>query len=124
MKPDERYRILLARRLPRALIEQGRAYVIHARNGGVGVAVDEDGELGYRLHRVKFGQHYLFVEFDWDEGEPFGTVIPLAPIADVPPEGDDSLLAWLREQELVHQTVIAEAWATILGRDVQWAPET
>jgi hypothetical protein len=33
---DDRHRSLLSRRVPRAQIELGRAYVIHARNGGVG----------------------------------------------------------------------------------------
>jgi len=121
---DERYRLLLSRRLLRDQIQLGRAYVIHARNGGVGVAVDEDGELGYRLHRVKFGQHYLFVEYDWDQGEPFGTVIPLALIADPPPVEEDALLAWLRQQELAHQTEIAEAWSIVLGRKLDWTPES
>lgn len=73
---------LLARRISRSEIETGRAYVIHARNGGVGVAVEEDGVLGYRLHRVKFGQHYLFVEYDYEDDDTFGTAIPLAFISE------------------------------------------
>lgn len=52
---DDRYEPLLARRVPADEIVIGHAYVIHARNGGVGVAVNEDGHLGYRLHREKFG---------------------------------------------------------------------
>jgi len=36
---DARYKPLLTRRIPRADMVIGRAYVIHARNGGVGVAV-------------------------------------------------------------------------------------
>jgi antitoxin HigA-1 len=42
---DERYAVLLARRVPLAEIVVGRAYVIHARNGGVGVAVREEGTI-------------------------------------------------------------------------------
>ena len=121
---DERYRVLLSHRVPRNQIELGRAYVIFARNGGVGVAVEEDWRFGYRLHRVKFGTHYLFVEFDWADDETFGTAIPLAPIADAPPLEEAALLAWLREQELVHQTRIADAWSVILGPHVHWAPES
>jgi len=36
-------------------------------------AVMEDGCLGYQLHREKFGRHYLFVEYDRDQGPPHGT---------------------------------------------------
>jgi len=50
---DDRHAPLLARRIPRASIEIGRAYVIHARNGGIGVAVKaQGGQIGYRLHRA------------------------------------------------------------------------
>jgi len=38
---EDRYKPLLARRVPREDVVLGRAYVIHARNGGVGVAVEE-----------------------------------------------------------------------------------
>lgn len=48
---------LFASRIPLADVELGRAYVIHARNGGVGVAVREGERVGYRLHREKFGRH-------------------------------------------------------------------
>lgn len=51
MKPigefDDRYKPLLARRIRREDIVLGRGYVIHARNG-VGVAVTEGGQIGYR----------------------------------------------------------------------------
>src|SRR5262245_24147792 len=67
-KPDifeKRYDKLLARRVPSDAIVLGRAYVIHARNGGVGVAVREDGRVGYCLHREKWDEHFLFTEWDW-----------------------------------------------------------
>jgi hypothetical protein len=112
---EDRYMPLLARRVPRADVELGRAYVIHARNGGVGVAVKEDDGLGYRLHREKFDNHYLFVELDWDEGLPFGTAIPLTAISEEPPTDETTLLAWLREQEDKHRAIIDEAWQTVLA---------
>jgi len=112
---DYRYAQLLARRVPREGIIVGRAYVIKARNGGVGVAVEEDGHIGYTLHREKFGHHYLFVELDWSEGAPFGTAIPLSLIEAEPPTGDDELLAWLKDQEDEHRAEIDAAWEVILG---------
>ncbi|MBA3460587.1 MAG: hypothetical protein H0T46_11530 [Deltaproteobacteria bacterium] len=112
---DDRYKPLLARRVPRDEVTVGRAYVIHARNGGVGIAVVDDGCLGYQLHREKFGSHYLFVEYDWDQGPPHGTAIPLAAIAAKPPGDGNARLAWLSDQEGEHRIEIDAAWEVILG---------
>lgn len=114
---DERREQLLARRVPREQVVLGRAYVIHARNGGVGVAVERDGQLGYCLHREKLGQHYAFVELDWDEGPPHGTAIPLSAIDEEPPAEEDgpTLLAWLTVQEELHREAIEAAWEVLLG---------
>jgi hypothetical protein len=119
---EERYEPLLARRVPLEDVVLGRAYVIHARNGGIGVAVQEDGQLGYLLHRVKFGNHFLFVEYDWAQGPPFGTAIPLEAIGAEPPVDDTELLTWLAEQENAHRSQIDDAWATVLGTDVSLVP--
>ena len=112
---DAQYKPLLARRVPRKDVVIGRAYVIHARNGGVGVAVEEDGSLGYVLHREKWGDHFLFTEFDWDNGPPFGTAIPLKLVEAEPPTDDDELLAWLEKQTEEHRAEIDAAWEVILG---------
>ena len=112
---DRRER-LLPRRVPLADIEIGRVYLINARNGGIGVAVLEDGQVGYRLHRVKFERHYLFVEWDWDIGAPHGTAIPMRLLYDLPPEDDEALLAWLAEREEEHQEEVLAHWAVVMGR--------
>jgi hypothetical protein len=121
---EARYASLLARRVPLEAIEMGRAYVIHARNGSVGVAVREDDRVGYCLHREKWGDHYLFTEVDWDERprpgffpgtEMLGTAIPLLAIEAKPPKGQKRLLAWLTEQEDKHKAVGEEAWRVVLG---------
>ena len=106
---------LLARRVPRDEVILGRAYVIHARNGGVGVAVLDDGLLCYRLRREKFGRHYLFVELDWADHERQGTAIPLRLLDASPPEGDDALLAWLADREAEHRDEVKAAWREVLG---------
>lgn len=106
---------LLARRVPREGVTLGRAYVIHARNGGIGIAVHANGLLGYRLHREKFGSHYLFVEYDWADHEQFGTAIPLRELADDPPPDDDALLAWLADREAEHRDEVMAAWREVLG---------
>jgi hypothetical protein len=114
--PDRRYRPLLDRRIPRDQVELGRAYVIHARNGGVGVAVEVNGQLAYRLHRVKFDRHNLFAESDWDQGPPFGTAIPLRLLDDLPPVEDGELLDWLAAREEECRDEVQEAWKVVLGR--------
>ena len=114
-----RYEPLLAARVPPDEVVLGRAYVIHARNGGVGIAVrDDDGRLGYRLRRVKFDRIYLFVEWDWDEGEPYGTAIPLALVEEAPPENDDELLEWLKARQEENQERVDAAWRVVLGSAV------
>lgn len=106
---------LIARRVPRTEVALGRAYVIHARNGGIGVAVRDEGRLGYRLHREKMGRHYLFVEADWEDHPNFGTAIPLRLLPETPPTEDEALLAWLAEREVEHRMEVMAAWREVLG---------
>lgn len=112
---NHRYAGLLARRVPRDEITVGAAYLIHARNGGVGIAVMERDLLGYRLHRDKFGQHSLFVEYDWGDYERFGTAIPLRWLPQAPPTEDGEILAWLAERERELEGEIRAVWREILG---------
>ena len=110
---------LLARRVPADEVMVGHAYVIHARRGGVGVAVrDEAGLLGYRLHREKFGRHFLFTEFDWSTSEFNGTAIPLRLLPDVPPTDEDALLGWLADREAENEPEIRAAWREVIGDDL------
>lgn len=106
---------LLERRIAREQIVVGRAYVIHARNGGIGVAAEVDGRLGYRLHREKIGEHRLSIEWDWSNGEPHGTAIPLRLLDAMPPQDDAALLEWLAALEEEHRDEIAAAWDVVLG---------
>jgi hypothetical protein len=106
----------LARRVPRESIVIGRAYVIHARNGGVGVAVNGRlDRLGYRLRREKFSMVFLFVEYDWDEDPNFGTAIPLKLLDADPPAGGEELVEWLEAQENENRAEIDAAWEVVLG---------
>lgn len=49
-------------------------YKIHSRNLELGVYDERDG--GFIGFREKFGSVYLFKEFHYDNGPPFGTVRP------------------------------------------------
>ncbi len=62
--------------------EHGAVYKIHSRNLSYGVFnKDANGFIGIRS---KFGSRYLFTEYHWDTGEPFGTVKPISKICEAP----------------------------------------
>lgn len=70
----------------------GRLYRIESRNLAVGVFVEK--RSGFIGIREKFGSEYLFTEYHWDTGSPFGTVRPIELLDDKLPEGmslDESL---------------------------------
>jgi hypothetical protein len=54
--------------------QQRTVYRIRSRNLLVGVF---DGSTGFIGIREKFNSRYLFTEYHWDTGAPFGTVRPL-----------------------------------------------
>ena len=67
------------------LVERG-VYFVRSRNL---VAAVWDGHIkptGFIGIREKFGNRYLFKEFHWDDGPPYGTVKPIELIATVPEE--------------------------------------
>lgn len=53
----------------------GHVYRIHSRNLDYGVFKSNIG--GFTGIREKFGDHYLFTEYHYDTGAPYGTVHPL-----------------------------------------------
>jgi hypothetical protein len=50
---------------------KGRIYRLRCRNLRVGVY---DGNEGFIGIRTKFGDRFLFTEYHWEQGAPFGTV--------------------------------------------------
>jgi hypothetical protein len=62
------------------MVERG-VYRIHSRNLSVGVW---DGVGGFIGIREKFGDEYLFREFHWENGPPYGTVKPLEFLTTLP----------------------------------------
>ena len=57
--------------------KKGYVYELSSRNLLVGLF---DGDAGFIGIRKKFGNLYLFTEYHWDTGPPFGTVQPLKQI--------------------------------------------
>jgi hypothetical protein len=120
MMSDQGRTGLLARRIPHSEVVVDRAYVIHARNGGVGIATSD----GYLLRRVKFDRVYLDKEIDWQNDTTYGTAIPLQLIEEPPPmnawraaipQAEQELLAWLYIQEQQYAAMIKAAWDEVLG---------
>ena len=76
----------------------GHVYKICARNGSFGVfsrgkKKDDkewaNGNNTFTLSRWKFSSNYLFDEFHWDLGKPFGTVKPVEDLGPSPVFKDD-----------------------------------
>jgi hypothetical protein len=73
-------------RIPLNECIHGGLYRIDSRNLSIGV-FDEKAQ-GYVGIREKFGARFLFTEYDWDTGPPFGTATPkeflgMCPITDL-----------------------------------------
>lgn len=63
-------------------LTEGHLYRIHSRNLPYGVY---DGRSGFIGIREKFGGLFLFTEYDYDDGPPFGTVIVKEDLGPIPP---------------------------------------
>ena len=71
--------------IPLDKCEDGAVYEIHSRNLSVGVFVkDQEGFIGIR---TKFGSRFLFTEYHWDQGAPYGTVHPIRKLDVKVPDG-------------------------------------
>ncbi len=114
LTPDKWYQHML-RSTDYLGIEQmqaGMAYSIWARQAFTGIWLPE--RQGFLITRYKIHPlPYLFVEFHWDTGEPFGTAKPLRPLEicplPLPPwsaysdeEQNAPLFAWLDALEQRH----------------------
>ena len=59
-------------------LKKGYLYHIKARNSYVGIWIPD--RKSFLISRWKFDTNYLFEEYHWDTGEPFGTVRPIEEI--------------------------------------------
>lgn len=60
--------------IPLSECKHGALYRIFSRNLSLGVF--NEAAQGFIGIREKFGRYYLFTEYHWDTGAPFGTVHP------------------------------------------------
>jgi len=77
-------------------MKTGVLYRINCRNSNSGIWVPDQG--GFEIARTKFDSTFLFVEYHWDRGPPFGTARPLEILEDLPEfETDEARLTYLTE---------------------------
>jgi len=76
----------------------GHLYRIDARNGHYGMFSKATG--GFTLARTKFSEVFLFEEFHWDTGPPFGTVKPLGDLGEIDTKDKKALLEYLNLLEI------------------------
>ena len=68
--------------IPLENCKHGYVYEIDSRNLSYGVFNSKDN--GFIGIRNKFRNNFLFTEYHWDTGEPYGTVSPLKELGKVP----------------------------------------
>lgn len=73
---------LVKKYIPIDSCKHGHTYRINSRNLSFGV-YDKD-KKGFVGIRYKFGERYLFTEYHWDTGAPFGTVCPQKELEECP----------------------------------------
>lgn len=86
-----------------------RFYRIRSRNLSFGVYNPETG--GFLGIREKFGRRYVFEEYHWDNGPPFGTVHPLEDLGIDLPESISLL------------DLLPGSWDQTGTREVEWRPD-
>lgn len=92
--------------LRREELVDGAVYRISCRNSDCGVWREE--EKGFEIPRYKWGSSYLFVEYHWDNGPPFGTSKPWERLPDLPAEAVEDAEMRLRYLQWVQAEVYAE----------------
>jgi len=76
--------------------QDGYTYFINARNSHVGIYKSSD--KSFTISRFKFGHNYLFDEYHWDTGSPYGTVKPVHMIEKAPVgASEDDTLKYLND---------------------------
>lgn len=75
---------------------------LYSRTAAAASSGDYGGNEGFIGISDKFGRRYLFTEYHWDQGPPFGTALPLDELEPCPKqltEQSDALFAWLVDLE-------------------------
>jgi len=82
--------------IPMNKCKDGHLYIIDARNADIGVYIAK--EKGFKISRFKFKSNFIFIEYHWDTGEPFGTVKPLKKLNYIGHMSDEKLFSQLNDE--------------------------
>ena len=63
-------------------MKEGYTYHIHARNARIGIWFGK--HKSFAISRHKFGSNYIFEEYHWETGAPYGTAKPIEEIEKSP----------------------------------------
>ena len=75
----------------------GHLYLVHARNSHLGIFKPET--KAFIISRFKFKENFLFEEYHWDTGRPYGTAKPLLLIEKVDMTmSEDKMLKYLNKK--------------------------
>lgn len=88
-------------------LKDGNVYAITARNANVGIWDVE--KRGFLIPRNKFGEDYLFIEYEYDTDPTFGTAKAYFDLGEAPDLNDKNLLKWLIEKNVEARNMIKAA---------------
>ncbi|TWU61935.1 hypothetical protein V7x_36260 [Crateriforma conspicua] len=108
-------------RIPIDQCHHGWLYRIYSRNLNLGVYRQEDH--GFVGIRHKMGARYLFTEFHWDNGPPFGTANPLEALCECPILPIDECLERKSRTEFMDNVSLFE-WIEEQGQKLGITPES
>ena len=101
--------------------QPGWLYRVYSRNLNLGVYRAEDH--GFVGIRHKMGARYLFTEFHWDVGPPYGTANPLEAICECPIERLDEYFLTGPERNFEDNVKLFD-WIEEQGRRLGITPES
>lgn len=108
-------------RIPIDACQHGWLYRIYSRNLNLGVYRSSDH--GFVGIRHKMAVRYLFAEFHWDIGPPFGTANPREAICECPIERLEEYFPAKSGQSIVNNTALFD-WIDEQGRRTGITPES
>ena len=99
-------------------LNKGYLYYINARNAHLGLWIPES--RGFVISRFKFEKNYLFMEYHYDTGEPYGTVKPYFEIEQSP--FDENILTKLNRENLYQNSESTKSVLLYLNEKAESVP--
>jgi hypothetical protein len=103
--------------IPMDQCKEGFLYIIDARNSKLGIYDTEN--MSFTISRYKIGNNFLFEEYHWDTGSPYGTAKPLKEIMEVPAMSDEEKLIFLNAKWVELKEEVCNHFPDIT-RDFNW----